>query len=124
MANTVLGLAVMIGVDVWLIPAHGAIGAGIGWAAALVAKNLAGAIQVLRAHRMHAFGHATLLMIPIAAACFGGISALTRLAIEQPAVSLVVGLVLASAVYVPMLWLLRGPLELKAFTALRRRQRA
>ena len=34
----------MIGIDIWLIPAHGAVGAGVGWGAALVAKNLAGLV--------------------------------------------------------------------------------
>ena len=66
MTNTILGLVVMIGVDIWLIPAHGAVGAGIGWGAALAAKNLAGMVQVLREYGMHAFGRATLVMAALA----------------------------------------------------------
>jgi len=40
LATTLLALAVNIGVDLWLIPEHGIVGAAIGWCAAVVASNL------------------------------------------------------------------------------------
>ena len=46
LGNAVLALAVNIGLDVWLIPAHGVLGAAIGWAVAIVVRNLAALIQV------------------------------------------------------------------------------
>ena len=95
MANTVLGLAVMIGLDLWLIPRHGALGAAFGWGGALVVKNLAGLVQVHRVYRMHPFSVASALAMGLSAACFGGISGGARLLVGTGLWALVSGLLLS-----------------------------
>jgi O-antigen/teichoic acid export membrane protein len=120
MANTVLGLVVMIGLDLWLIPRHGALGAALGWGGALVVKNLAGLVQVHRVYRMHPFSTASALAMALAAVCFGGISGGTRLLVGSGWWALVSGLSLAATAYLAGLWLLRGPLHLAEFGAVRR----
>jgi O-antigen/teichoic acid export membrane protein len=119
MANTVLGLATMIGLDLWLIPRHGALGAAFGWGGALVVKNLAGLIQVHRVYRIHPFSAASALAMALSAICFGGISGSARLLLGSGAWALLSGLLLAGLAYLVGLWLLRGPLHLAEFRAVR-----
>lgn len=40
LANSLLALVVNVGLDLWLIPDHGLVGAAIGWAAAIAVRNL------------------------------------------------------------------------------------
>jgi hypothetical protein len=121
MANTVFGLAVMIGLDLWLIPLHGALGAAFGWGGALVAKNLAGLIQVHLVYRMHPFSAASALAMGLSATCFGGIALGIRLVLGSGLLALVSALVVSGVAYLAGLWLLRGPLHLAEFGAVRRR---
>jgi O-antigen/teichoic acid export membrane protein len=120
MANTVLGLAVMIFLDLWLIPRHGALGAAFGWGGALVVKNIAGLVQVHRVYRMHSFSTASALAMGLSAACFGGISGSARLLLGSGLWAFVSGLLLAALAYLAGLWMLRGPLHLAEFGAARR----
>ena len=120
MANTILGLAVMIGLDLWLIPRYGALGAAVGWGGALVVKNVAGLVQVHRVYRMHPFSVASALAIGLSAACFGGISGGARLLVGPGLWALVSGLLLSGLGYLAGLWFLRGPLHLAEFGAVRR----
>jgi O-antigen/teichoic acid export membrane protein len=122
LANTLFGLAVMVGLDVWLIPIHGAVGAGIGWGVAIMAKNLAGLVQVWLILRIHPFASATLTMIGLNLACFLAIQAAVRALPLPEFLSLVAGFMTAGIAYLAGLWLLRKPLLLDEFRSLRRRR--
>jgi hypothetical protein len=121
LATAILGLAVMIGLDVWLIPIHGALGAALGWAGAVAAKNLMGLALVWPAFGLHPFSRSLLVMSLLNLGCFAGIELLATLLPVPGAASLAIGLVVGTAVYVAGLWLLRRPLSLDEFFALRRR---
>lgn len=101
-ANNVAALAVMIALDLALIPHLGALGAAIGWAAAIVAKNALGLWQMRGSLRgspvsvgwLLATGAslALLVVLPTAVAAVAGRPGLFA--------GLAAGLVLLSAVYV------------------------
>jgi O-antigen/teichoic acid export membrane protein len=120
LGNTVSGLAVMIGLDVWLIPGHGALGAAIGWAAAIAVKNLAGLAQVYRAFGLHPFATELMTMAGLNIVCFIGLESAVRLLPLPDAATFVLGLAVASIAYLAGLWTLRRPLRLDEFGSLRR----
>jgi O-antigen/teichoic acid export membrane protein len=122
LANTLLGLAVMIGLDIWLIPLHGGVGAAIGWGGAIAAKNVAGLVQARCAYGLHPFARPMLIMAVLNGACFAGVQSAVRLIPLPETVSLIVALLIAAGAYGMGLWLLRQPLLLDEFRALRRKQ--
>jgi O-antigen/teichoic acid export membrane protein len=56
LATTLLALAVNVGVDLWLIPEHGIVGAAIGWCAAVVASNVVPLTLAWFGLGLHPFG--------------------------------------------------------------------
>jgi O-antigen/teichoic acid export membrane protein len=120
--NTIFALAVMVGLDVWLIPDHGAVGAGIGWGVAVFAKNLAGLAQVWILLRLQPFATAMVTMISLNLACFLGVQSGIR-ALPMPELpSFVLGFAVAAGLYLVGLWFLRRQLRLDEFRSLRRRR--
>jgi O-antigen/teichoic acid export membrane protein len=69
--NACAGLAVDVGVDLWLIPDHGATGAAIGWAAAICVINLMACLEVHYLMHLQIFDRATIRTALVAALCFG-----------------------------------------------------
>jgi O-antigen/teichoic acid export membrane protein len=114
--NVLVALVITIGLDLLLIPAHGALGAAIGLACAMVANNLLPLIQVGRSTRLHPFGPGTCVAALLSVACFG---VLPRIVTTLTGIS-AAGLSLALAVSVPAFcvgaWMLRDQLSLDAFT--------
>jgi O-antigen/teichoic acid export membrane protein len=76
--NVGLALAAMVGVDLVLIPRHGALGAAIGLAVAITVNNLLPLAQLWYALRLHPFGQATLGAAALATGCFGVLPAIIR----------------------------------------------
>jgi O-antigen/teichoic acid export membrane protein len=76
--NVGLALTAMVGVDLVLIPRHGALGAAIGLATAVSVNNLLPLAQIWHALGLHPFGRATLTAAGVASACFGVLPALVR----------------------------------------------
>jgi O-antigen/teichoic acid export membrane protein len=122
--NTIFALSVMVGLDVWLIPDHGAVGAGVGWGVAVAAKNLAGLAQVWILLGLHPFATSMFAMVGLTMACFLGVQAGVRALPMPEFLSLVLGFALAAACYLIGLWLLRRTLRLNEFRSLRRRRAA
>lgn len=120
LANVLAGLGVNVGLDLWLIPSHGMVGAAIGWAAAIVAQNALALSQTGLTMGLHPFGWSGLLVAGLASACFGLVGAGFRLLWGANLSSLLVALVVGGALYLVGLYLARGPLQL---SALRRRSR-
>jgi len=71
--NTVAALVVMIGADLVLIPRWGILGAAVGWAAAIVVKNVLTLIQTIVSLQLHPFGPGTRRALLLASVCFGAI---------------------------------------------------
>ncbi|WP_308285308.1 lipopolysaccharide biosynthesis protein [Actinoplanes hulinensis] len=103
LGNVLIALTVTIGLDVWLIPRWGALGAAAGLAGAMVVNNLLPLAQVHRSTGLHPFGRGTLTAALLALVCFGFIQFF-------PA-----AIVIAVPAYAAGAWLLRGPLMLGAF---------
>ncbi|GAA1735178.1 polysaccharide biosynthesis C-terminal domain-containing protein [Luedemannella helvata] len=117
--NVAAALAVMIVLDVLLIPPLGALGAALGLAAAVLLNNLVPIVQVGRLVGVHPFGAGTVTACAAAVTCFG-VLPMVSLAAPPPwrgfaALALVA---LGIAGYAAACWRFRGVLGL---TALRRR---
>jgi len=68
--NVGLALATMLGVDALLVPRHGALGAAVGLAAAVLVNNLVPLAQVRHGLGLHPFGRATLTAMALSTVCF------------------------------------------------------
>jgi O-antigen/teichoic acid export membrane protein len=79
LGNSLVALAVMVGADLMLIPRLGILGAGIGWAAAIVVNNALPLTQLIVSLRLHPFGAATLRAGALSLACFGALPLAARL---------------------------------------------
>ena len=115
LGNVLVALAVTIGLDVVLIPRHGALGAAIGLACAVVANNLLPLIQVGGFAGLHPFGAGTVAAAFLSLGCFGVLPWVVTTATGHEPASLPVALGLAVPAYCAGAWLLRGRLALGAF---------
>jgi O-antigen/teichoic acid export membrane protein len=122
LGNAVLALAVFLGLDFWLIPSHGVVGAAIGWAAAITVRNVAAITQVGISMGFHPVARPTLYAAGVTVVCFAGVLGLARLAFGNTATVLGLALIAATVVYIGALALLRSQLRLDALAGLRRRR--
>jgi O-antigen/teichoic acid export membrane protein len=119
LANSVVALTLMVGLDLVLIPHLGILGAAIGWAAAIVANNVLPLIQLVLSLGLHPFGPATLRAAALSAGCFGVLPAAARLISGQTyagALAAVAGL----GVFLALSWTWRTRLGLPGLAMLRR----
>lgn len=121
--NVGLSLGVQMGVDVWLIPHHGILGAAIGWASGIVLANLVPLLQIGLTYGLHPFGRTTLVTTTVTVACFGIVPAVFRLVLGEGWWSLVVSLAIGGAAYAAALWRFRHVLRLTELARIRRRRR-
>jgi O-antigen/teichoic acid export membrane protein len=119
--NALVALAVQLGLDIWLIPGHGVTGAAIGWAAAILVRNVVALVQIAVALRLHPFGTATGACALLNLVCFAGVPGLVRLGWDDSWTALVLATTIGSVLYLAGAWALRKPLGLHL---LRRRPRA
>ena len=110
--NALVALAVQLGLDIWLIPGHGVTGAAIGWAAAILVRNVVALVQIAVALRLHPFGTATGACALLNLVCFAGVPGLVRLAWGSSWTALVVSTAVGGALFLAGAWALRGPLGL------------
>lgn len=120
MVNVAVAFTVTFGLDLVLIPRIGILGAAIGWASGIVATNLLAVLQVGLSLKIHPFGRPALLAGVLAVTCYGGLALVPRLILGDSVVAAAWGLALASCAYAVGIWLLRRPLQLNAFAAMRR----
>ena len=122
LANVLLALIVNITLDILLIPAHGVMGAALGWAAALLLGNLLPLAQVSHWFRLHPFGKATLLAIAACAIPFG-LLPLALGALVDGVAHFLVSLSLGLSIFGGALFLLRRPLQLGVLVNVLRKRR-
>ncbi|MFP3962900.1 polysaccharide biosynthesis C-terminal domain-containing protein [Actinomadura fulvescens] len=118
LVNSATALAVNIGLNLLLIDRHGATGAAIAWAAAIVTRNLLGMIQVRRILAMGPRGAGQAMAASSALLCFGILALATREIFGANATGMTIGLISGMAGYGALLWFGRERLALTAFTAL------
>lgn len=118
LANAAVSLAVQIGLDLWLIPEHGVLGAAIGWGAAILVRNGAALVQVVLSTHVHSISRPTLISAAINLVCFGGVPLLAQLALGRTWPGFVVGLVGGGGLYLLALWRFRGVLRLRALRSM------
>ncbi|MEJ7707697.1 MAG: polysaccharide biosynthesis C-terminal domain-containing protein [Nocardioidaceae bacterium] len=78
--NTGLALVGNVAVDLLLVPAHGIIGAAVGWSVGIILGNILPLFQVHRFLDMHPFGGASARAALTAMVCFGGCGIVSRAA--------------------------------------------
>jgi O-antigen/teichoic acid export membrane protein len=114
LANAAGALVINVVLDLILIPRHGIVGAAIGWAAAIVVRNVAAVLQISLRVGPHPFARPAFVAAALNATCYFGIMAAVRAQTGATPFGLVLGVAIATAAYVPGLWLLRRPLRLDA----------
>jgi O-antigen/teichoic acid export membrane protein len=123
LANTVVALILMLGLDLWLIPELGLLGAAIGWSVSRTVANLVPLAVLGLVLRIHPFGSPLAAAVGAALVSYGGVSVAGRVLLGPTWTGLLVAGTLATVCYLVLLVCLRRPLELAALTALPRSRR-
>jgi O-antigen/teichoic acid export membrane protein len=112
LANNLSALAVNVGLNLWLIPAHGIVGAAISWAVAIVVRNLLPMIQVRLSFGMSPGGPAAVWVGFSALFCFGAPALVLRSVGTPSWAVLAVAAVIGTPIYLALLWWRRDALHL------------
>jgi hypothetical protein len=121
--NVALSLGVQIGVDLWLIPSQGILGAAIGWAAGIFLANVVPLLQIGIVYGLHPFGRTTLVTTALTLFCFGAVPATAIAVLGEGWLSLLVSLGVGGCLYLGALWYFRTTLHLTELANVRRRRR-
>lgn len=113
--NSLIGLGLQVGIDIWLIPIHGVLGAAVGWGVAIVIRNIVALIQVIIALRIHPFGTATLMSCGLALVTVAGPLVLGRVLLGDGVAGLLTGGITAVVAYGAGSYVLRHPLHIVEF---------
>ncbi|WP_458040320.1 MULTISPECIES: lipopolysaccharide biosynthesis protein [Bacteria] len=103
MINSWVALSLNIGLNIWLIPQIGIVGAAVAWVAAILATNVVPLVQVRVTLGVHPFGRVTLLAAAVAAFLFGVIPGVAKL-IDGSIITGAVCFAAAALVYAALLW--------------------
>jgi O-antigen/teichoic acid export membrane protein len=121
LGNTIAALVVNIGLNLFLIPRWGVLGAGVAWAVAIIVRNALPLIQVRRSMGMSPFGPGSLRVAVVSVACFAVVpGALALVGVSQWLV--LAALLLGGVVYAYLLWRSRRLLQLDHMLAALRRK--
>lgn len=112
--NYLIALAVNVAVNLIAIPPLGILGAAIGWAVALLVKNLLPLTQIWVTLRLHPFSRAGLTACGLAAASFGVLPLAVRLLAGGGPLPLALAATGGSVCYAAGLWRARYVLRLDA----------
>ncbi len=122
--NSVTALAVMVGLDLVLIPEYGIIGAAWGWAAAIAVNNLLPLAQTITSLKLHPFGPGTWRAALLCAVCFGAIPLAARWISDSDPAWLVASIAAGTVAYAIGCYRMRDSLSLDALRDLWRRRSA
>lgn len=122
LGNAALALAVNLGLDFWLIPDHGIVGAAIGWAAAIAVRNISALVQVAIAMGFQPLAQSTAVAAGLSVVCYALLPALARVAFGDRVAVMLGTLAVVTVGYLGALVGFRRPLRLSAMAGLRRRR--
>ena len=112
LANGLLAVTINVGLDLFLIPRYGILGAAIGWAVAIAITNLVPLAQVAAVVRLHPFGRGTLIACALSTASFAAVPLAAR-ALAGDSLIVSAGAVAAGCLLLAAgLWRFRHPLAL------------
>lgn len=115
LVNAGTALACNLGLDLWLIPRYGVLGAAIGWAIAIGVRNIAALVQVALALRLQPVAASTLLAGSISLTLFGALPLLVRAQLGDTWPALLTALGIGALLWLVAVVTLRRPLRLDAF---------
>jgi O-antigen/teichoic acid export membrane protein len=121
--NNASALVVMVAVDLTLIPRIGINGAAIGWAAAILTRNLVPLVQLKVSLGLDPFGPGSGVVAVLATACFGVVPLAARLALGDGVGPLLLATTVGSLLYLGGLATWRRPLQLDLLFASLGRER-
>lgn len=112
LANAIVAVAIMLALDIWLIPRQAVLGAAIGWGVAIVVRNLAALSLVAGVLRLHPIGGITITAAGLATVGYGVVPWAIRTVVGDGLTALFMSVVLGTVVYLPTLWCMRHRLHL------------
>jgi O-antigen/teichoic acid export membrane protein len=114
-----VGLGVNIGLNVWLVPSHGAlgglVGAAVAWTATILILAVGPTLAIWRSYGVLPFGKGYVVVAAASVGCFGGLGVVTRAAFGSAVIPFVCFAVVSSSIYVALLLTQRTTLKLEAF---------
>jgi O-antigen/teichoic acid export membrane protein len=119
------GLAVNVGLNLWLIPHHGPfgglVGAALSWTATILLLAVSQVVAIRRSFGILPFGRGYAVVAIAALGCFGALGLATRLAFGTGVATFVVFSIVSSGIYGIVLFRERRTLNLQAFESLYKR---
>lgn len=112
MWNIFLAFGTNIGLDLWLIPAHGVLGAAIGWSVAMVIKNVTAMVQVAALMKLHPLGRSTLAAAACAIVAFAVLPIAVKTFSGSDTQQFVLAVGAGAVAYAALLWRFRSALGL------------
>jgi O-antigen/teichoic acid export membrane protein len=113
-----LGLVINVGLNIWLIPVLGLVGAAIAWTATILVTSCLASLILWRSFRITPFGRGYAIVCATAGGCFGVLGLMFRLAFGTGFTTFVVFAVVSCCLYVVVLYRAREALNLDAFESL------
>jgi hypothetical protein len=115
-------LVISLILDFLLIPGHGMEGAAVAYAVAIVGENLTTTAVVARRSGIDPWGTEVLVAAVAAVGCYGLVGLAMRALLGPSLISFLLFAVVASAVYLAVLWRYREQLDLSVLSAVLRRR--
>ena len=91
MWNGILQLGANVGLDLWLIPGHGILGAAIAWAVAITIGNVVPLIQLAVVTKLHPFSRGSLIAAVLCVICFAVVPLVIKAALGPTLLAFVAG---------------------------------
>ena len=120
MLNGLLVLATNVGLDLYLIPQYGILGAAVAWGAAITVSNIVPLVQLAAVFRLHPFGRTSVAAAVLTAGCFCAVPLAIRSVLGGGWASLAAGVAAGSLLMMAGLLRFRGTLELQGVVRLPR----
>jgi O-antigen/teichoic acid export membrane protein len=112
--NALGALVLNVALNLLLLPRIGITGAAIAWAASILFENVAAIIELRILLRLNPFGPGWWLAAGQATLCFAGVGLLARTVLGNTVPSLVIFGLVATPLYLWLVWRVRGVLQLDA----------
>jgi O-antigen/teichoic acid export membrane protein len=117
-------LAISLALDFLLIPGHGMEGAAVAYAVAIVGENLTTTAVVARRSGIDPWGTGVLVAALAAVGCYGAVGLAMRSVLGPSLISFLLFAVVASAIYLAVLWRFRDLLDLSVLAVVLRHRSA